>query len=66
MYVGLDAGVEFEDWPHRSAYLLALHSGGVTGKTESQKSNKGRDDRVVSAGAARLLLLRHGAEHIAG
>ena len=54
------AAVEFEDWPHRRAHLLALHVRGVTRNTQGEESNKGRDDRVVSAGAALLLLVRHG------
>ncbi|PYL63830.1 MAG: hypothetical protein DMF20_11725 [Verrucomicrobia bacterium] len=66
MNVGRVAAVEFENWPYCRANLLALHVSGVTGNTQSQKSNKGCDDGVVSAGAARLLLLRHGADHIAG
>ena len=37
------AAVEFEDGPYRRAHLLALHVGGVTGNTQSQESNKGRD-----------------------
>ncbi len=61
------AAVEFEDGPHRCAHLLALHVGGVSSNGHSQEPNKGRDDRFVSAGAARLLLiLGHGADHIAG
>jgi hypothetical protein len=63
--VGRVAAVEFEDWPNRCAHLLALHVGGVTRNTQSQKSNEGRNDCVVSAGAAPLLLLRHDADHIA-
>src|SRR5438477_1329598 len=55
MNVGRVTAIEFEDWPHRRAHLLALHVGGVTGNTQSQESNKGRDDRVISTGAARLL-----------
>ena len=64
--VGRIAAVEFEDWPHRRAHLLALHVGGVTGNTQSQKPNKGCDDCVISAGATRLRLFRHDADHIAG
>ena len=60
------AAVEFEDGPDRCAHLLALHVGGVTRNTQSQESNKGRNHCVVSAGAARLPLFRHGADHIAG
>ena len=63
--VGRIAAVEFEDWPHRRAHLLALHVGCVSGNTQSQESNKRRDNCVVSAGVAPLLFLRHGAEHIA-
>src|SRR5437762_3977884 len=59
------AAIEFQNWPDRSAHLLALHISGVTGNTQSQKPNKRRDDCVVSAGGARLLFLRHGADHIA-
>ena len=58
--------VEFEDRPYRGAHLLTLHVGGITRNAQSQESNKGCDDGVVSAGAARLLLLRHGGDHIAG
>ena len=65
MNVGRITAVEFEDWPHRRAHLLALHVGSVSGNTQSQESNKRRDNCVVSAGAAPLLFLRHGAEHIA-
>ncbi len=64
--VGGIAAVELEDGPYCRAHLLALHVGGVTGNTQSQESNKGRNDCVVSAGAARFLYLGHGAEHIAG
>lgn len=59
------AGIEFKDWPDRRANLLALHVGGVTGDAQSQESNNGRDHYVVSAGTARLLLVRHAADHIA-
>ena len=65
MNVGRVAAVELEDWPYRRTHLLPLHVGGVTGNTESQEPNKRRDHCVVSAGAARLLLLQHGGEHIA-
>src|SRR5439155_4085582 len=65
MNVGRIAAVELEDWPNRRAHLLALHVGGVSRNTHSQESNKGCDDCFVSAGGARLLFLRHGAEHIA-
>jgi hypothetical protein len=64
--VGRIAAVEFEDWSHSRAHLLALHIGGVTGDTQSQKPDKGRDDCVISACATRLRLFRHGADHIAG
>src|SRR5437763_15478783 len=60
------AAVEFEDGPDRCAHLLALHVSGVTRNTQSQESNKGRNDCVISAGATRLVLLRHVADHIAG
>jgi hypothetical protein len=63
--VGRIAAVEFEDWPHRRAHLLALHVGGVPRNAQSQKPNKGRDDCVVSAGAARSPLFRHEADLIA-
>jgi hypothetical protein len=59
------AAVEFKDWPHGRAHLLALHVGGVTGNTHSHESNEGRYDRFVSGCRAGLLLLRHGADHIA-
>src|SRR6266536_4919579 len=62
--VGRIAAVEFEDGPHRRTHLLALHVGGVSGNTQSAESDKGRDDCVISAGATRLLLVRHGADHI--
>jgi hypothetical protein len=58
--------IELEDWPHRGAHLLALHMGGVTRNTQSQESYKGCDHYVVSAGATRLRLFRHAADHIAG
>ncbi len=64
--VGRIAAVEFEDGPHRGTHLLALHVSRVTRNTQSQESNKGRDDCVISAGAARFLLFRHGADHMAG
>src|SRR4030095_635674 len=60
------AAVELENGPHCGTHLLALHVGGVTGNTQSQESNKGRDDCVISAGATRLPLFRHGGEHIGG
>jgi len=59
------AGIELKDGPHRGAYLLALDPSCVTGNTQSQKPNNGRDHYVVSAGAARLLFLPHGGDHIA-
>ena len=49
-----------------AARLLALHVGGVTGNTHSHAPNEGRDDRFVSGCRAGLLLLRHGADLIAG
>jgi len=48
-----------------AARLLALHVGGVTGNTQCQQCNKGRDNRFVSGGRAPLLFLRHGADDIA-
>src|SRR5262249_9386999 len=66
MNVGRVAAVELEDWPYRRAHLLALHVSGVSSNAHSQKSDKGRDDCVISAGAARLPLFRHGGEHIGG
>jgi hypothetical protein len=65
MNVGPIAAIELENWPYRRAHLLALHVCGVSRNTQSEKSNKGRDDQVVSAGTARLLFLRHGADDIA-
>jgi hypothetical protein len=65
MNVGRVAAVEFEDWLYRRAHLLALPVGGIAGNTHSHASNEGRDDRFVSGCRARLLLLRHGADHIA-
>jgi hypothetical protein len=62
--VGRIAAVEFEDGPHRGNHLLALHVGGISRNTQSTESDKGRDDRVISAGAARLRLFRHGADLI--
>jgi hypothetical protein len=59
------AAVEFEDWSHNGAHLLALHVGSVTGNTQSQESDKDRDHCVISAGAARLPVFRHGADFIA-
>jgi hypothetical protein len=46
--------------------LLALHVGGVSGNTQSAESDKGRDDCVISAGATRLRLFRHGPTIFAG
>ena len=66
MNVGSIAGLVLEDRPDRRAHLLALHPSGITGNTQSQESDKGRNDCVVSAGAARLLFLRHGVDLIAG
>jgi hypothetical protein len=66
MNVRMVAVTEFQDRPHRRTYLLALHVGGVTRNTQSQESYKGRNDCVVSAGATRLRLFRHAADHIAG
>jgi hypothetical protein len=63
---GAVAAIELENWPHRRAHLLALHVSGVTGNAKSQESNNGRDHYVESARATRLLLFRHGADHIAG
>src|ERR1043166_10090172 len=60
--VGRIAAVEFQDGPHRGTHFLALHVAGVTRNTQSQETTKGRDDCVISAGAARLPLFRHGAE----
>ncbi len=60
------APIEFEDGPDRSAHLLASHVSGVTGNTQSTESDKRRDDCVISTGPARRLLLRHGADPIAG
>src|SRR5437867_791975 len=60
------AALEFQDGPDRGTHLLALHVSGVSRNRHSQQSNKGRDDCVVSAGRALGLLLRHGADHIAG
>jgi hypothetical protein len=64
--VGRIAAVEFKNGPHRRTYLLALHVGGVSGNTQSAEPDKRRDDCIISAGAARLLLFRHGADHIVG
>src|SRR4029453_5144174 len=63
---GRIAAVEFKDGPHRRAHLLALPVGGVSRNTQSQESYKGRNDCVVSTGAARLLLLQHDADHMTG
>ena len=60
--VGRIAGVEFQDRPHRGAHLLALHVGGITGHTQSAESNKSCDHCVISAGATRLLVVRHAAD----
>ena len=40
--------------------------GGVTRNTQGQESYKGCNHCVVSAGATRLRLFRHAADHIAG
>ena len=66
MNVGRIAAVEFENGPHRGTDLLALHVGGIRGNTQRTDSDKGRDERIISAGATRLRLFRHGADHIAG
>ena len=59
MNVRLVAGIELKDRPHRRPHLLALHVGGISGNTQSTESDKGRDDCVISAGATRLLVVRH-------
>src|SRR4030095_8699300 len=64
--VGRIAAVEFEDGPHRGTHLLALHVGGISGNTQSTEPDKGRDDRIIPAGATRLRLFRHGADLIGG
>jgi ketosteroid isomerase-like protein len=64
--VGRITAAEFEDRPHRRAHLLALHVSRVTGHTNGTESNKGRDNCVISAGAARGPLFRHGGDLIAG
>jgi hypothetical protein len=56
------SAIELEDRPDRSAHLLALHVSSITGNTQSTESDKGRDDCVISAGAALSLVLRHEAE----
>ena len=66
MNVGRIAGIEFQDGPNRCAHLLALHVGGISGNTQSADSHKGCDDCVISAGATRLRLFRHGGDLIAG
>ncbi len=66
MNVGSIAGLVLENWPNCRAHLLALHAGGISGNTQSAESDKGRDDCVISAGAARFPLFRHDADHIAG
>jgi len=62
--VGRIAAVEFKNGPHCGTHLLALHVGGVSGNTQSAEPDKGRDDCVISAGATRLRLFRHGADLI--
>ena len=57
--VGRIAAVEFKNGPHCGTHLLALHVGGVSGNTQSAEPDKGRDDCVISAGATRLLVIRH-------
>jgi hypothetical protein len=52
--VGGIVSLILEDWPNCRAHLLSLHVGGVTGNTQSQESNNGRDHYVVSTGAARV------------
>jgi hypothetical protein len=64
--VGRIAAVEFKDGPHCGTHLLALHVGGVTGHTQSAKSDQCCDHCVVSARAARRPLFRHGADLIVG
>jgi len=56
---GRIAAIEFEDGPHRGTHLLALHVGGISGNTQSTEPDEGRDDCVISAGATRLLVIRH-------
>jgi len=57
--VGRIAAVEFENGPDRGTHLLALHVSGVTGHTQSAKSDQGRYDCVISAGSTRFLVVRH-------
>src|SRR5204863_264686 len=49
------AVIELQNRPDRSTHLLALHVSGVTGNAQRTESDKGRDDRVISTGAARRL-----------
>ena len=56
---GRIAAIEFEDGPHRGTHLLALHVGDISGNTQSTEPDEGRDDCVISAGATRLLVIRH-------
>jgi hypothetical protein len=55
------AVIELQNRPNRSTHLLALRVSGVTGNEQRTESDKGRDDRVISTGAARRLFLRRGA-----
>ena len=60
------AAIELENRPDRSAHLLALDVSRVTGDAQRTEPDKSRDDCFVSAGPARRLFLRHGADSIAG
>src|SRR4030095_3484480 len=63
--VGCIAAVGFENGQQRRAPLLAAQGSRGSENTDRQEPNEHCDDCFVSARAARQLLLRHGADHIA-
>ena len=56
------AAFEFEDWPDRGAYLLALHISGVTGNEERADSDERRNDRAIAESRVCFLLIRHNGD----
>lgn len=59
---GTIARIEFEDWPHLRAHLLALHVSSVAGNAQRAEADEHRNPCLVSDGAARRLVLRHGGK----